>query len=321
MFGIALSHGVRSNSIMNGLIIKSTGSWYQVKTETGIVDARLRGKFKLENKKITNPLAVGDRVRLERNEGTENEWMIEEIMARENYVIRKSPKKKHHDHMIAANVDQALLIATLKKPKTSFGFIDRFLVTLEAFRIPGMIVFNKMDLLDQEEKEEVLYAMHRYEQIGYKCLNSSFITEGVTKALDDLLRGKITLVSGHSGAGKSTLINLLEPARAQKVSDISAFANKGVHTTTFAEMFFIDEKTGIIDTPGIKELGISEIKSEELAHYFPEMRAHLGTCKFNNCIHTNEPGCTIQKEVEAGNISGDRYLSYLSMLEGDDNRR
>lgn len=306
---------------MDGLIIKSTGSWYQVKTERGILDARLRGKFKLENKKITNPIAVGDRVRLERNEGTENEWMIEEIEPRENYVVRKSPKKKHHDHMIAANVDQAVLIATLKKPKTSFGFIDRFLVTLEAFRIPGLIVFNKMDLLNKDEKDEIQYALHRYEQIGYRCLSTSFIGEGVTQSLSDLLQNKITLLSGHSGAGKSTLINLLEPVRAQKVSEISEFAQKGVHTTTFAEMFFVDENTGIIDTPGIKELGISEIESEELAHYFPEMRAHLGTCKFNNCIHTNEPGCTIQKEVEVGSISGDRYLSYLSMLEGDDNRR
>lgn len=306
---------------MNGLVIKSTGSWYQVKTERGVLDARLRGKFKLDNKKITNPLAVGDRVRLERNDGTENEWMIEAIDPRINYVVRKSPKKKHHDHMIAANVDQAILIATLKKPKTSFGFIDRFLVTLEAFRIPGFIVFNKTDLLSNEEKEEIQYAMYRYEQIGYQCLSSSFITNGIPQELNNLLLNKITLVSGHSGAGKSTLINLLEPERAQKVSEISAFAQKGVHTTTFAEMFFIDDESGIIDTPGIKELGISEIEAEELAHYFPEMRAHLGTCKFNNCIHTNEPGCTIQKQVESGKISGDRYLSYLSMLGGDDNRR
>jgi ribosome biogenesis GTPase / thiamine phosphate phosphatase len=306
---------------MNGLIIKSTGSWYQVKTENGTVDARLRGKFKLDDKKITNPLAVGDRVRLERNPGTDAEWMIEEIDPRVNYVVRKSPKKKHHDHMIAANVDQAILIATMKKPKTSFGFIDRFFVTIEAFRIPGVIVFNKMDLLDNDEKLEVQYAMSRYEKIGYKCLSSSFITTGVSAELDALLRGSISLVSGHSGAGKSTLINLLEPNRAQKVAEISAFAKKGVHTTTFAEMFFLDETSAIIDTPGIKELGISEIESEELAHYFPEMRAHLGTCKFNNCIHINEPGCKILKAVEAGDIAGERYISYMSMLEGDDNRR
>ncbi|WP_258103698.1 ribosome small subunit-dependent GTPase A [Marinoscillum sp. MHG1-6] len=306
---------------MQGLIIKSTGSWYTVKTDEGILDARLRGRFKLEDKKITNPIAVGDKVTLVKNEGGQNEWVIEEILPRENYIIRKSPRKKNHDHLIAANVDQAVLIVTLKRPKTSFGFIDRFLVTLEAFRIPGVIIFNKRDLLNQDEIEEVLYAMYRYDKIGYQCVLTSFTEDGLSEDLMKLLRGRVSLVSGHSGTGKSTMINLLLPNVEQKVSEISDFANKGVHTTTFAEMFFFDEDSAIIDTPGIKELGLAEIEAEELAHYFPEMRNHLGECRFHNCIHVNEPGCAVLAEVENGNISGERYLSYLSMLEGEDNRR
>ncbi|MEO9474929.1 MAG: ribosome small subunit-dependent GTPase A [Cyclobacteriaceae bacterium] len=306
---------------MEGLIVKSTGSWYQVKTQKGMIDARLRGRFKLEDKKITNPIAVGDKVQLVKNEGGENEWMIEEIAPRENYIIRKSPRKKHHDHLIAANVDQAILIATVKRPKTSFGFIDRFLVTLEAFRIPGIIIFNKIDLLDDDEMEELKYTMWRYERIGYKCLMAAFTEKGISKEVNDLLEGKLSLLSGHSGAGKSTMVNMLLPNVAQKVSEVSDFANKGVHTTTFAEMFFINGNSAIIDTPGIKELGLSEIEADELAHYFPEMRVHLGSCKFNNCTHTNEPGCKILEDVEAGNIDDDRYFSYISMLEDDDNRR
>ncbi len=305
---------------MRGLVTKSTGSWYRVLLDQGTeVDARIRGKFKLENKKITNPIAVGDYVGLEENAG---EYVIVEIEERENYIIRQSPRKKHHDHLIAANVDQAVLIATLKMPRTSLGFIDRFLVTLEAFRIPGIILFNKTDLLTEEEKDEVGYLCFLYEKhVGYKCLQTSFIENGLTEDLRSLFQGKKTLLSGHSGAGKSTLINLLFPDIDQKVSEVSSFANKGVHTTTFAEMFLIDEDSAVIDTPGIKELGLSEIDPEELAHYFPEMRDLLGQCKFHNCIHTNEPGCAVKAAVEEGIISEERYYSYMSMLESDDNRR
>ena len=305
---------------MRGLVTKSTGSWYRVLLDQGTeVDARIRGKFKLENKKITNPIAVGDYVGLEENSG---EYVIVEIEERENYIIRQSPRKKHHDHLIAANVDQAVLIATLKMPRTSLGFIDRFLVTLEAFRIPGIILFNKTDLLTDEEKDEVGYLCFLYEKhVGYKCLQTSFTENGLTDDVQYLFQGKKTLLSGHSGAGKSTLINLLFPDKEQKVSEVSSFANKGVHTTTFAEMFLIDEDSAVIDTPGIKELGLSEIDPEELAHYFPEMRDLLGQCKFHNCIHTNEPGCAVKAAVEEGIISEERYYSYLSMLESDDNRR
>lgn len=305
---------------MRGLVIKSTGSWYRILLDAGTeVDARIRGKFKLENKKITNPIAVGDFVKLEENAG---EYVIVEIEDRENYIIRQSPRKKHHDHLIASNVDQAVLIATLKMPKTSLGFIDRFLVTLEAFRIPGVILFNKTDLLNEAEKDDVGYLCFLYEHhVGYKCVQTSFVEHGLTDQVRALFKGKKTLLSGHSGAGKSTLINLLFPNLEQKVSEVSKFANKGVHTTTFAEMFFIDEDSAVIDTPGIKELGLSEIDPEELAHYFPEMRDLLGQCKFHNCIHTNEPGCAVKDAVEEGVISEERYYSYLSILDGDDNRR
>lgn len=305
---------------MKGFVIKSTGSWYSVRLEDGSdINARLRGRQKQEEKKITNPIAVGDNVIVE---PFGSEWMIETILDRENYIIRQSPRKKHHDHLIAANVDQAVMIATLKMPKTSLGFIDRFLVTLEAFRIPGVIIFNKMDLLNEEEQDEANYLSFLYEKkVGYRCLRTSFTETGVTDEIMELFRGKKTLLSGHSGAGKSTLINQLVPDADQKISKISGFANKGVHTTTFAEMFFLDGDSAIIDTPGIKELGLAEIAPEELGHYFPEMRELLGDCKFHNCLHVNEPGCAVKAALEEGKISDERYISYLSMLEAEDNRR
>lgn len=304
---------------MKALVTKSTGSWYSVKLENGQhVEARLRGKQKLSDKKITNPIAVGDWVEVV---PFGHEWMIEEIHPRLNYIIRKSPHKKHHDHLLAANVDQAVVIATLKMPRTSLGFIDRFLVTLETFRIPGVIVWNKMDLLSEEEQEEAGYLAFLYEKkVGYRCLLTSF-QEGLSDEVKAVFADKTTLLSGHSGAGKSTLINLLHPKASQKISEVSQFASKGVHTTTFAEMFFPDANTAIIDTPGIKELGLAEIENEELAHYFPEMRHFLGECRFHNCLHVNEPGCRVKAAIEEGTISEERYQSYLSMLEDEDNRR
>lgn len=305
---------------MKGLVVKSTGSWYRVKVAHSFVEARLPGKFKLQDKRITNPIAVGDRVEVEQNGDTENEWLISEIEPRENYIARKSPRQKHYDHLIAANLDQAVLIATLRQPRTSLGFIDRFLVSVEAFRIPAVIIFNKADLLTEDELDEVRYYQHRYSQIGYATFITS-LQDGIDSAIREVFSGRVTLLSGHSGTGKSTLINKLLPQVGQKVLEVSKFSNKGVHSTTFAEMFFVDEASAIIDTPGIKELGLSEIESEELAHYFPEMRELLGQCKFHNCQHMQEPGCVIKEAVEADQIMGERYMSYLSMLENDDNRR
>ena len=303
---------------MDGVIIKSTGSWYSVRLQDGKeVKARLPGRFKLENKKISNPIAVGDKVELLPE--AEN-FIIEVITPRKNYIVRKSPKKKHFAHMIAANIDQAVLIASHKRPRTSLGFIDRFLVTLEAFRIPGYLLINKSDLYSKEEQAALRGIMELYESIGYQTMMTSFI-EGVPHQVGDWLQAKTTLLSGHSGAGKSTLINLLQPNAHQQIGEISDFANKGVHTTTFAEMFSLDADTHVIDTPGIKELGLAEIMAEELSHYFPEMRNLMGQCKFNNCQHVDEPSCAVQEAVQSGHIALSRFESYLSMMQEDDNRR
>ena len=303
---------------MDGVIIKSTGSWYSVRLQDGKeVKARLPGRFKLENKKISNPIAVGDKVELLPE--AEN-FIIEVITPRKNYIVRKSPKKKHFAHMIAANIDQAVLIASHKRPRTSLGFIDRFLVTLEAFRIPGYLLINKSDLYSKEEQAALRGIMELYESIGYQTMMTSFI-EGVPNQVGDWLQAKTTLLSGHSGSGKSTLINLLQPNVHQQIGEISDFANKGVHTTTFAEMFSLDADTYVIDTPGIKELGLAEITAEELSHYFPEMRNLMGQCKFNNCRHVDEPSCAVQEAVQSGDIALSRFESYLSMMQEDDNRR
>ena len=303
---------------MDGVIIKSTGSWYSVRLQDGKeVKARLPGRFKLENKKISNPIAVGDKVELLPE--AEN-FIIEVIKPRKNYIVRKSPKKKHFSHMIAANIDQAVLIASHKRPRTSLGFIDRFLVTLEAFRIPGYLLINKSDLYSKEEQTALRDIMELYESIGYQTMMTSFI-EGVPHQVGDWLQAKTTLLSGHSGSGKSTLINLLQPNAHQQIGEISDFANKGVHTTTFAEMFSLDADTHVIDTPGIKELGLAEITAEELSHYFPEMRNLMGQCKFNNCRHVDEPSCAVQEAVQTGDIALSRFESYLSMMQEDDNRR
>jgi ribosome biogenesis GTPase len=303
---------------VNGVIIKSTGSWYSVRLQDGKeVKARLPGRFKLESKKISNPIAVGDKVELLPE--AEN-FIIEVITPRKNYIVRKSPKKKHFAHMIAANIDQAVLIASHKRPRTSLGFIDRFLVTLEAFRIPGYLLINKSDLYSKEEQTALRDIMELYESIGYQTMMTSFI-EGVPHQVGDWLQAKTTLLSGHSGSGKSTLINLLQPNAHQQIGEISDFANKGVHTTTFAEMFSLDADTHVIDTPGIKELGLAEITAEELSHYFPEMRNLMGQCKFNNCRHVDEPSCAVQEAVQTGDIALSRFESYLSMMQEDDNRR
>ena len=303
---------------MEGVIIKSTGSWYSVRLRDGEeVKARLPGRFKLENKKNSNPIAVGDKVKLIPE--SEN-FVIELILPRKNYIVRKSPKNKYFAHMIAANIDQAILIASYKKPRTSLGFIDRFFVTLEAFRIPGFLLINKSDLYLTEDQADLERIINLYESIGYQTMMTSLL-EGIPSEVRDWLQAKTTLLSGHSGSGKSTLINLLQSNAKQQIGEISDFANKGVHTTTFAEMFSLDLYTEVIDTPGIKELGLVEIKREELSHYFPEMRELMGQCKYNNCLHVDEPSCAVRKAVKSKNIALSRFESYLSMIHENDNRR
>ncbi|MER2996278.1 ribosome small subunit-dependent GTPase A [Pontibacter populi] len=307
---------------MKGVVVKSTGSWYLVRDAEGKLHrARLRGKFKLKGMKVSNPLAVGDRVEFDVETTGEDTAVIHKIEDRENYIIRQSTHKTAYSHIIAANLDQALLIVTLVSPRTSFGFIDRFLVTAEAYDIPTILVFNKTDLYDDEMRDYQRQISHMYEQIGYNSMTvSAKSNEGIDE-MNKLLKGKTTLLSGHSGVGKSTLINIIVPDLELKTSEISDFSDKGVHTTTFAEMFEVDTDTYIIDTPGIKELGIVDIPKNQLGHYFPEMRERLNQCRFNNCTHFNEPGCAIVEAVRKNEISLTRYESYLSMLMGDDNRK
>ncbi len=300
---------------MKGLVTKSTGLWYEVLTDEGKAVARLRGKFKLVDKKITNPIAVGDVVVIEPNNQVEGEWVITNIEERKNYIIRQSPRKKGHDQLLASNLDQGVLIVTLRMPRTSTGFIDRFLVTLEAYRIPGVILFNKKDLYKEKDLELYEELKKIYEDAGYKVLLTCLLEKD--NSLADVFNGKRSLIAGHSGAGKSTLINQLVPKAEQEVKEVSTFANKGVHTTTHAELFHIDKDTQLIDTPGIKELSLAEVESGELSHYFPEMRAFLGACKFHNCLHFEEPGCKV-KEAVGKEISERRYKSYLSMLNQEE---
>lgn len=307
---------------MEGLVTKSTGSWYDVLTkEKGALRCRLRGKFKIKGLKVTNPLAVGDRVMVALEDEAENTGIITDILPRDNYIIRKSTHKTQVGHIIAANIDQAILVATLVFPRTSLGFIDRFLVSAESFRIPAVIIFNKVDLLDEGQKNYLNTLKALYEQLGYTCLAISALDQDNVKKVQVLVEYKTSLFSGHSGVGKSTLLNQLAPGIQQKTAEVSTFANKGVHTTTYAEMFITDEHTFVIDTPGIKELGLMDINEGELSHYFPEMRELLGACKFHNCTHTHEPGCAVREAVDADEIAGSRYYNYLSMLEGEDNRR
>lgn len=307
---------------MEGTVIKSTGSWYNVLAEDSqIYPCRLRGKFKIKGLKVTNPVAVGDKVELELEEGEDGTAVITDIRPRENYIIRKSTHKKHHGHILATNIDQAVLVATLVLPRTSLGFIDRFLVSADSFRIPALIVFNKRDLLEKEQQQQQQELMEMYASIGYRCMEiSAFDEKDIVKVKETLLY-KTSLLSGHSGVGKSTLLNRIDPSLEQKTAEVSTFANKGVHTTTYAEMFAIEQDTFVIDTPGIKELGLIDINEGELSHYFPEMRELLGECKFHDCTHTHEPGCVVMDAVEEGKIAGSRYYSYLSMLENEDTHR
>jgi ribosome biogenesis GTPase len=282
-------------------------------------ECRLRGKFKISGIKSTNPLAVGDHVEFT-IEPDQNKGIIYSIEDRRNYIIRKATNLSRQTHIIAANLDQAMVIATLAEPRTSTGFIDRFLVTCEAYSIPAVIVFNKTDLYDEESLDYLDQLLQMYRQAGYPSLMVSATERENTDAFGETLRNKTTLLSGHSGVGKSTLINAIEPALNLKVQTISHVHLKGRHTTTFAEMFQLSNGGFIIDTPGIKEFGLVDFEPWELSHYFPEMRELFNKCRFDNCTHYNEPGCRVKEEVENGKISILRYQNYINMLLGEDTR-
>ena len=301
---------------MKATVYKSTGSWYQVKDELGKpFNARMLGKFKIEGLTSTNPIAVGDHVNIEMENELEGGVTITAIDDRKNYITRISPANKHQHHIIASNLDQSLLLATLKDPKTSTGFIDRFLVTSEAYHIPSIIVFNKSDLYKAKEVERFAAVKGMYSLIGYKVISMSLETGEGVEELRHLLKDKVTLLSGHSGVGKSTFINILFPGMNLKTQGVSDWSGKGLHTTTFAEMFDLSFGGKIIDTPGIRELGLVDIPKTELSHYFPEMRALINLCQFNNCVHINEPGCAVKAAVDKGMVHIDRYISYLNILD------
>jgi len=305
--------------MIKGRVFKSTGSWYTVLATGKFYECRLRGKLRLDDEKVTNPVAVGDWVNIAPENDTEA--IIKDVLPRENYIIRKSTRKKKHSHRLAANIDQAVLIVTLAFPRTSLGFIDRFLVSCESFRIPAVLVFNKADLLDEEALEYYEALKFDYQELGYKVLLVSAEENIGIEELKAVLEGKTSLFAGHSGVGKSTILNLISPHIEQRIGEVSESVGKGIHTTTFAEMFEAWEGAFVIDTPGIKELGLWDIGNEELSHYFPEMREYIGECKFNNCTHTHEPGCAFREAMEEGKIAPSRYESYLSILEDEDSHR
>ncbi|HEY4286134.1 MAG TPA: ribosome small subunit-dependent GTPase A [Puia sp.] len=333
---------------MTGKVYKSTGSWYVLKTSDGEVwNARLKGLFKLDDITSTNPLAVGDEVGFEKENEEEKTAIITEIHERRNYINRQSPSHRMHHHIVAANIDQSLLVVTLKEPRTSQGFIDRWLVTCEAYHVPAVLLFNKSDLYRKKEEDRFAAWKEMYEAIGYKLIRMSVHTGEGLDEVKQLLAGRISLLSGHSGVGKSSFLNALFPDLRLKTQGVSGWSGKGIHTTTFAEMFDLpapvssdhptpvasdlpapvagDSATAapghsstnpgqIIDTPGMREFGLVDISRQELSGYFPEMRALAGQCQFNNCLHLEEPGCKVKEAVREGRIAENRYISYCSIL-------
>ncbi|MDP1842803.1 MAG: ribosome small subunit-dependent GTPase A [Sediminibacterium sp.] len=301
---------------MKARIYKSTGSWYIAKALDGrLYNARAKGIFKIDGITSTNPIAVGDWVEMDIEDVQEESAIIHTIIDRDNYVARVSPHNKHLHHIIASNLDQSFLFATMKEPKTSQGFIDRFLISCESHHIPAVVIFNKSDLYGKKELERFEMLKEMYSSIGYTVVLTSVKQNQGLEEVRELLKGKTTLLSGHSGVGKSTLINQLFPQFNLRTQEVSDWSGKGLHTTTFAEMFDLDEQSHVIDTPGVREFGLVDISKQELSHYFPEMLALLGNCQFNNCMHTNEPGCAVKKEVGIGKVSDDRYVSYLTILD------
>lgn len=304
---------------MKGLVLKSTGKWYDVKGDDGnIYQCEVRGKIRLEERSTTNPVAAGDHVDFEIEQGTEGKITI--IHPRKNYIIRKSVNLSKEAQIIASNLDQALLIVTVNRPQTTPGFIDRFIATADAYEIPVVVVFHKMDQYDEEELAEVEDYEHTYSRIGFTCLKTSLSDNESLKPLHDLLKNRVSLISGHSGAGKSSLVNYVIPGKDLRIGDISEASNKGQHTTTFSEMHALPDGGYIVDTPGIKGFGMVDIPKDELHHHFSEFFALLPQCKYHNCLHMNEPGCAVREAVEKGEVAKSRYNSYLSMYDDEEER-
>ncbi len=305
---------------MTGIVYKSTGSWYTVKSDTGdFMECRMKGKFRMKGIKSTNPIAVGDVVDFELDESSDTvTGTIHNIHDRKNYIVRKSVNLSKQIHIIASNIDQVFLLITIDNPPTTTSFIDRFLVTAEAYGIETILVFNKIDTLNDTSLDEQLYMQHVYKEIGYRCLRVSSTEGKGVEELKQLMLGKVSMFSGHSGVGKSTLVNALEPSLHLKTKNISEQSKQGQHTTTFAEMYDLSFGAKIIDTPGIKGFGIVDMEKEEIGGYFPEFFKLQDQCKFNNCLHKEEPHCAIKAALEKDEIAWSRYNSYLKILEGDD---
>ena len=305
---------------MVGIVYKSTGSWYTVKADDGdFYECRIKGKFRIKGIKSTNPVAVGDYVRFEvETTGDDTFGIINEIEDRKNYIIRKSVNLSKQTHIIAANLDQVFLLVTLNNPPTYPVFIDRFLITAEAYEIPAILLFNKVDTYTPEELDEIKFLAALYRKIGYTCIGISAATGKNVDKVKEMMVGKTSMFSGHSGVGKSTLVNTIEPNLDIKTKQISEQHLQGQHTTTFAEMFDLSFDARIIDTPGIKGFGIVDMEKEEIGNYFPEFFKLKQECKFNNCIHVDEPKCAVKDALEAGDIAWSRYNSYLQMIKGED---
>lgn len=305
---------------MQGTVYKSTGSWYQVKADNGeFYECRIKGKFRIQGIKSTNPVAVGDKVSFDLEEGVEEKTgVIKKITERDNYIIRKSVNLSKQTHIIASNIDQVFLLITLNNPPTLTTFIDRFLVTAEAYEITAVLLFNKVDTYTIEELAEVKYLAELYRAAGYECIGISAKEGKNVDEVRDKMIGKTSMISGHSGTGKSTLINAIEPSLDLKTSEISKQHSQGQHTTTFAEMFDLSFDARIIDTPGIKGFGVVDMDREEIGDYFPEFFERKQDCKFHNCLHIEEPKCAIKESLEAGEIAWSRYKSYLQIMEGED---